>query len=142
MQKDRKTLQKIELVLENVDVITVLAEDIESVWLGDITESKYYSKEEQKFISFQIVNDFRLKLKENANRLHEEFQASDSLIPVFDRLMKCKDVCSVRIVKENGSFEDYHILWHEEDEYENRYESVEKHEDGLEIIVRKPKTVE
>ena len=112
-----KIIQKIEFVLENVDVIIFNKEDIDIMFITDITEY-IYGDEVRK----QCQHVF-MKIKSEANVLYPQLGTSDE-VKKFDRLTEYADITSIEFHYADGTMDICAVPWNDNDEYINRYQQT------------------
>lgn len=112
-----KIIQKIEFVLENCDVIIFNKEDIDIMYITDITEYIYGDE-----IHKQCQHVF-IKIKSEANVLYPQLGTSDE-IKKFDRLTEYADITSIEFHYVDGTMDICAVPWNDNDEYINRYQQT------------------
>lgn len=128
-----QTIEKIELVFENCEVCTLLPDMFKYLVIRGIKENI-------------DINCFQYKKGElNKDKTCEYFAITINEIglntitwngTLRERIKKFKDVVSV-IIYYGHRDEEIYVPWNEEDEYSNRYQTIEETEEGIAVRISK-----
>lgn len=140
-------LSKIEIGLENCDVITIDNEDIKYVSINSISKD-IDIVQDGDIIEHSYCNSLNMLLKPSANKTYQEFQQNgkDYECKVFERLQTYNDITSIQLIYNNGTkTDDIYVLYKDKNENElgspNVYMSTYISDFGdLFIVVDKDKT--
>lgn len=107
MQYPLYGLQAVRFGTENVNVLCILAEDLEEI---EIKESELYWSEISKYCRFYAKGGAKVRIKPNANikgrYIYEAFDEGDSF---FERIMKYEDVVDIDLVYDTDFWEKLHL---------------------------------
>lgn len=128
-----QTIEKIELVFENCEVCTLLPDMFKYLVIRGIKENI-------------DINCFQYKKGElNKDKTCEYFAITineKGLNTITwngtlrERIKKFKDIVSVIIYYRHRD-EEIYVPWNEEDEYSNRYQTIEETEEGIAVRISK-----
>lgn len=128
-----QTIEKIELVFENCEVCTLLPDMFKYLVIRGIKENI-------------DINCFQYKKGElNKDKTCEYFAITineKGLNTITwngilrERIKKIKDIVSV-IIYYGHRDEEIYVPWNEEDEYSNRYQTIEEIEEGITVRISK-----
>lgn len=128
-----QTIEKIELVFENCEVCTLLPDMFKYLVIRGIKENI-------------DINCFQYKKGEiNKDKTCEYFAITineKGLKTITwngilrERIKKIKDIVSV-IIYYGHRDEEIYVPWNEEDEYSNRYQTIEETEEGITVRISK-----
>ena len=128
-----QTIEKIELVFENCEVCTLLPDMFKYLVIRGIKENI-------------DINCFQYKKGElNKDKTCEYFSITineKGLNTITwneilrERIKKIKDIVSV-IIYYRDRDEEIYVPWNEEDEYSNRYQTIEETEEGITVRISK-----
>ena len=130
----------IQLVLDNTEAIVIDVNNIESMFLDDITEhhSIFYSPEKEKEIKIRRrCSRFILRLNKKANVFEKNLQGG---MNVFDRLKLIPDISYVEYLDSNKQVIDSIDLPWDFDErlyWQNSFQKNIVQEDGSLLIIIK-----
>lgn len=123
-------IRKLELVLENCEVVTIDGKYIGDFHIGDIR--KELSRMACNHIDLmEVCHDFCLEIHKDANKRYAPFGDEKSSTLTFDRLMQYNDITSIIVhlydqyneeTKNDESkdqVEHYYVQWEGESDYEN-----------------------
>ncbi|GAA0840567.1 hypothetical protein GCM10008915_36380 [Bifidobacterium pullorum subsp. gallinarum] len=109
-------LLSVSLFFENCEELVIAADDVAFLHMSDITESMTYNARPNPY--------------HHANKNVGFLRLSVVDKPDYRRITAYNDIVYVDV---NGV--EYSVDWHEEDEYDNRYQSSELREDAGHISV-------
>ena len=128
-----QTIEKIELVFENCEVCTLLPDMFKYLVIRGI-------KENIDINCFQFENG-----EINKDKTCEHFSITINKKglntitwnePLRERIKKFKDIVSVIIYYEHRD-EEIYVPWNEEDEFYNKYQTIEETEEGITVRISK-----
>lgn len=126
-------IQSIELAFENCEVCKLLPDMFKCLYLEGIKENLWIN-------SFQYENG-----ETNRSKSCDEFgiivnKKGLNIITwngtLKDRLKKYKDIVSVTIYYEHRD-EEIYVPWNDEDEFSNKYQTIEETEEGIRVRISK-----
>lgn len=125
-------LKEITFVLENCDRITVPGNYIGSFCVTNI--KKYIARRAMNYIGeYEVAESFMIEIHNGANTEHKQFGEIQNVGHTkFKRLMDWKDITNVEFeIEECWDGENtsnkkysYSVDWHEDDEFDNRYQKT------------------
>ena len=125
-------LKEIKFVLENCDWITIPGNYIGSFCVTDI--KKYIARKAMNYIGeYEVAESFMIEIHSDADRFHKQFgQIQNVGHTKFKRLMDWKDITNIEFEIEDCWDEEnttskkysYGVDWHEDDEFDNRYQKT------------------
>ena len=125
-------LKEIKFVLENCDWITIPGNYIGSFCVTDI--KKYIARKAMNYIGeYEVAESFMIEIHSEADRFHKQFgQIQNVGHTKFKRLMDWKDITNIEFEIEDCLDEEnttckkysYGVDWHEDDEFDNRYQKT------------------
>lgn len=127
-----RNVSRIDIVLENCEVIGVLAENIGGLQVSGIyhTISRIASNSIRKITR---CGSFSIKLLPTANVLTTyltEWSAQDGGDLPFKRLQEHRDICAIDVIYDDGTNEHIFVPWGGYCEYTNAYQHDEITQDG------------
>ena len=127
--------EKIILWLENQDRIELNNNEIESLLILNVTNN--FVATEKKVYKYQECEDFMLFLSKYIYEKHYiELCDNVSLNNIEDR-MKNNDILSIEIIFNKNENEYINVVWNDESDYTNSYQSMIYYEDKLAIRCNK-----
>lgn len=139
-------IRKIELGLENCDVITIDGKYIGAFYAGDIR--KQIARMACNYVDIaEICHEFYLEVHKDANKKHFELGCEEFETTVFERLQMHNDICSITVYLydecNNETCDDeskdtvYHYLlsWGGDSDYVNAYQYSKVSKEGWLYIV-------
>ena len=128
-------LKSIEIVFENTDFVTILAEDIIEFYANDII--KRISKvNDDNLLEMEIARHIGIVLKPSADKEYFEFGQVDEQFKntVFMRIQAHRDIAAIQInmVDSDGNEDKYYYYstWDDEDDYSNSAQHLILYVDG------------
>lgn len=136
-------LKNLELTLENLKVIKIDPNDVDYFTLRKI-KTNVSCFNNQYLVEDQVVKFVLLKLDKAADKEYKPFGCCEKTT-VFERLLKCKDICQLDFDAEPDENEKsepkhYHFLvhWWGDNDYTNYGEIAQKDKAGnLYIVIDK-----
>lgn len=126
-------IKEIQLILENVDVITIPRKYIGNFYISSIQKS--ICRMGCNYIGESIVADkFILEVNEKANTHENSPNYGERYI--FERLIKYNDICSIDIIYKTGKVDSYSFDYDGDDENANQKSRINKFGD-LELVIGK-----
>lgn len=137
----RLNLEKVNLVFENCQYITIPAKYIRCLIMTDnytrLSYSEWNHYNEFKNASVECLQIYSSWLKENHPMFNED--TVDQETNVYDRLENYSDITSIELFwidDSNSEFTStYYVPWDDEDEYENKYQQSKEFKLGDKEIV-------
>lgn len=135
-----RRVERIDIVLENCEVIKIRAEDSGSCYVGEIdrtirrvASNSISEVARSKSVIIELLD------RANCSESYATTWDGNEELP-FDRLTKHRDICALDIVYTDGTNDYIYVPWGGDDDYENSYqESVVTSEGSLRIrIEEKP----
>ncbi|KON87408.1 hypothetical protein AF332_11605 [Sporosarcina globispora] len=132
--------KSIDLVLENCEVITV-----ERKYMGHLYMSNFnttISRHDKKLLSSEVVNEFAIEIHRSLDETTNKQGLFDKYSPI-ERLRKYSDITQIEITYEDNSKKHVYTHWHDEDEYDNRYQKSKLNNFGdLYIVISEAKDID
>lgn len=116
----KKDITKIEIGLENCEIITIDGRYIDYMSIKGISRSIY--KSERHCLDHAYCNHLSMIICENANNTENMFL--DTNIKPFDRIKNCPDIVEITIFYFNGDAERIYVDWNENNDCENKYQKT------------------
>lgn len=137
-------IKSVELALENCEVITIDKELLGFLYLGDLNTT--FCKEYNSLLETTVCKDFAIEIHRDLSKNKETqylFGQTDDERNPIERLLKYQDITQIQINFDNDSSKHYYAHWHDEDEYDNRYQYNKKNDFGdLYIVISEDKDFE
>lgn len=111
--------KNIVLVLENCEVITVERKYLGHVYMSDFKDT--LSRSDKSLLKSKVVHEFAIEIHRSLIETTKKQGLYGESNPI-ERLLKYPDITQVEITYEDDSKDHFYIHWHEEDEYNNRYQ--------------------
>lgn len=112
-------IKAIELVLENCEVIKIDEEYIGYVWMRGIREE--LARLGCNYISMhKYCKEFFIEIRKDVKNETSNVKF-DERTPI-ERLIECADICTVRLIYDDKSYEDIDVPWDEDNETVNKYQ--------------------
>jgi hypothetical protein len=124
--------KQIELVLENCEVITVERKYLGSIYMSNFTE--IISRHRKSLIQSTVVNEFAIEIHRSLDETVAKQGLFDDYNPI-QRLNKFNDITQLEITYEDGTKKHFYTHWHDDDEYNNRYQKNKLNQFGDLYIV-------
>jgi hypothetical protein len=118
------TVNKIVIVFENCEEITVPVADVVYMYASDITETTTI----QNILRKDAIDTFE-------QRTAGYFVLRMVNKPEYGRILAYADITQVHLYDQNGGHEWFCVSWHPDDEHTNRYQTTQLREDGI-VAVR------
>ena len=123
-------LTSIQLGFENVEVVDIKGEDIQSLFIGDVSKDifvSYYGTEVQEY---EIAKKLILVLKDTAEGDYDSGNADT----VFERIKKFYDITNI-LLRYGDTERRIAFRWPEDEEYANPNQSYAFLKSGAMVIV-------
>ena len=111
-----KKVEKVEFGLENCELIVIDGKHIGNFGVGDLR--KHISKHYNSIRHTLICKNFWIMINRNADVKYKVFDMDDEEFGTFERLTS-GDICSVRIVYDDGTDDYFCVDWVGEADYKN-----------------------
>lgn len=125
-------IKEITFTLENCDNITIPGNYIGSFCVTDI--KKYISRLSGNYIGeYDIAESFFIEIHRNADMFHKQFGEIQNFgYTKFKRLTEWNDITDINFEieecwddgKTSNHKYSYKVIWHDEDEFNNRYQKT------------------
>jgi len=125
------TIKSVEFVFENCETVNVPIEYVENFSLGDVCKTITFSGGSTK--ESESVTRYYFVISKSFKDSGCETYFGDN---GYERLKKHMDICWIYIHNQDGSQEEYGVLWKDEDMYTNHGQSFEEFDDSLLIEVK------
>lgn len=123
-------LKEITFVFENCDSLTIPGNYIGSFCVTDI--KKYIARRASNFIGeYDVAESFMIEIHKNADRFHKQFgEIQNYGYTKFKRLTDWNDITNIEFeieecldgINVSNKKYSYDVDWHEDDEFNNRYQ--------------------
>ena len=123
-------LKSIQLGFENVEVVDIKGEDIQSLYIGDIVKDVFVSYYETEVREHEVAKKLILVLKDTAEGDYDSGNADT----VFERIMKFNDITDI-LLKYGDIERRIAFRWPEDEEYTNPNQSYAFLKSGAMVIV-------
>lgn len=137
-----RTVKTVDLVLENCEVITIDAKNIDMFYASDVKRSIYFR---DGFYSESLsANEIGISITVNANvnsSYTDNWNSEIRLLP-FDRLIKSNDITHFDINYQDGSNEYIRVNWGGDSDNNNPYQTRKIDAEGLHIVISPARNVE
>lgn len=129
-------VQKVVLALENCEVISIPAENIEYMYVEGFDETCHFSKYEKTMHKHKQARFFQINIDKDANILEntEKDFNIDEMLP-FERIMRHRDIAQIHIEYENGENEWFFAPW-EGDDYTNQLQDAKMNDKGDMLVIQ------
>ena len=122
-KEENKKIKKITLVFENCETCDLKVDMFERLTIygitQDITINSLYKSVERNYSCDDLILEINEKgLKQNTDCYDNDYQSLE------DRLKTCKDITAVDITYTDNTKQSIYVLWNNEDEYENKYQTI------------------
>ena len=135
-------VSKINLILENCDVVTIPIEDVDYFSIDKISEFGVCTSEDNDFELRKYAENVKLIISPGGNRSHIPFGILDDReTKVFDRLTKFNDICQIELIADNGISQLYFVDWNGSDDFNNTYQKSCMDGEYLRILIDKTETL-
>lgn len=111
-------VSKIELILENLEVITIDSEDIGGIDIGDI-KTRVQRMACNSINKYSYSDDIAIEIRKSANKLFNYFEIEGAEELIFNRLTQCNDIASIEIHYESEDDKSELILVNYDERYGN-----------------------
>lgn len=127
--------EKIILWLENQDRIELNNNEIESLLILNVTNNFAFS--DKKVYKYQECEDFMLVLSKDIYEKHYIDLCDNVSENTIEDRMKNNDILSIEIIFNKNENEYINVVWNDELDYTNSYQSMIYYEDKLAIRCNK-----
>lgn len=137
-----RRVERIDIVLENCEVIEIKAEDTGTIYVGEIYRTiwRVASNSISEIVRSKSVI-IELLDRANCSESYANTWSGNEELP-FDRLTKHRDICALDIVYTDGTNDYIYVPWGGDDDYENSYqESAVTSEGSLRIRIEEKSEV-
>jgi len=135
-----KKVKQVDFGLENCELLSIEGKYIGNFFVDDIKQriSKHYDS----ISHMNIANHFSIMINAEADQEYDQFGIEEYKANTFERLAQ-GDICSVDIVYDDDSKDEFYVRWAGESEYKNAAQSSYKnHQGDLFILVKEGGEVE
>ena len=128
----------IELVFENCEVCTLLPNMFNWIYVDGIQQNLWihsYKNQRREIESNKHCQKLSILINEiGLNRLTR--MGANDIETLRTRLRKHKDI-TIIIIEYGYKKEEIYVPWNDEDEYINKYQTVEETKEGIKVVISK-----
>ncbi|KAA9007295.1 hypothetical protein F4V43_02070 [Paenibacillus spiritus] len=132
-------IKSVEFALENCEVLSIDGKYIGNFQVRDL--KKHITKHYNSIMHMTTCELFSIAISREANKEYNAFDVEEWKHNLFERL-SARDICSVDLIYEDGTKDEFYVDWVGESEYKNEAQDsyVSKLGD-LYIVISKEQTV-
>ena len=139
-------VSKIELILENLEVITIDSEDIGGIDIGDI-KTRIQSMGSNSINKYLYSDNIAIEIYKTRNKLFNSFGIEGAEEYVFNRLTQWNDIASIEIHYESEDDKSELILVDYDEEHGNNINNINQKSfidklGNLCLVISKDKNIE
>lgn len=132
--------KKVELYLENCELITIERKYLGHIYMSNFTES--ISRHDKSLIHSTVVNEFAIEIHRSLDETTKKQGLFGEYTPL-QRLNKWNDITQIEIFYEDGTSRHFYAHWHDDDQYNNRYQKNKMNNFGdLYIVISETKGID
>ena len=134
-------VSKIELILENLEVIVIDSEDIGGIDIGDI-KTRVQRMACNSINKYSYSDDIAIEIHKSANKLFNYFEIEGAEELIFDRLTHNSDITSIEIHYENDDTDFILTNYDEKDGNNINQKSFIDNKGNLCLVISEYKIIE
>ncbi len=127
----KKEIQRIELILESVEMIPIPIEHLQSLWVQDIHETICY--DDNAYLYEKTCDMVELWVKDSC----PQYDNYGILKNPIHRLMYWQDIVYIHIFYTDDTEDFLRMPWKDTGHECNEYQTYAKHDDVIQITIKK-----